>query len=52
MWREVSESLLAAIHTHPAASAMAAGFEARVAAGEVTPSKAAQALIAAFRGEE
>lgn len=52
MWREVSESLLAAIHTHPAASAMAAGLEARVAAGEVTPSKAAQALIAAFRGEE
>jgi LAO/AO transport system kinase len=52
MWREVSESLLAAIHTHPAASLMAAGLEARVAAGEVTPSKAAQALIAAFRGEE
>ena len=51
MWREVSESLLAALAAHPAASAMAAGLEARVAAGEMTPSKAAQALIAAFRGE-
>ncbi len=51
MWREVSESLRAALDAHPAASAMAAGLEARVAAGEITPSKAAQALVAAFRGE-
>jgi LAO/AO transport system kinase len=51
MWREVSESLLAAFGAHPAASAMAEGFENRVAAGEITPSKAAQALIAAFRGK-
>jgi len=50
MWNEVSESLLAALKADPGTARRAARLEARVAAGEITPTAAAQALLEAFLG--
>ncbi len=49
MWREVDESLLAAFRGKPAVAARIAELEAQVEAGSLTPTAAAQALLAAFR---
>jgi len=52
MWAEVSESLMAALRRHPGVMEMVAGLEARVAAGEMSPTSAAETLIGAFLGGE
>ena len=49
MWREIDENVLAAFRAHPAVKARIAELEAQVEAGTVTPTAAAQALLAAFR---
>ncbi len=49
MWNEVHESLVAALRVHPDVKAMIAGLETRVAAGEITPTAAAQNLLQTFR---
>ena len=52
MWREVNESLLAALKGHPAVAARLPALEAEVAAGTTSPTAAARRLLAAFRGDE
>jgi LAO/AO transport system kinase len=49
MWNEVHESLVSALRTHPEVKAMIGGLETKVAAGEITPTAAAQSLLQAFR---
>jgi len=48
MWREVNESLLAALKGHPAVAARLPALEAEVAAGTASPTAAARCLLAAF----
>lgn len=48
MWNEVNESLISALRAHPQVKALIGGLEARVAAGEITPTTAAQCLLKAF----
>ncbi len=50
MWNEISENLMAAFRANPSVSAMVDGIEERVAAGEITPTAAAERLLAAFSG--
>ncbi len=50
MWSEVSETLLAALRVHPGVAARLPALEAEVRAGTVTPTAAAERLLAAFRG--
>ena len=52
MWSEVNDTLLAAIKRDRRAAALLPGLERQVTAGEITPSAAAAALIAAFRGKK
>jgi LAO/AO transport system kinase len=47
MWRELSESLLAALSARPEVARRLAGLEARVRAGEITPAAAARRLLEA-----
>ncbi|MBO21847.1 MAG: methylmalonyl Co-A mutase-associated GTPase MeaB [Rhodospirillaceae bacterium] len=50
MWGEVDEYLLSAFQRHPAVCEVLESLEHRVSRAEITPSAAAQALLAAFRG--
>jgi len=50
MWREVNESLLAALKEAPAVAALLPALEAEVALGSVSPTAAARRLLAAFLG--
>ena len=52
MWREVDDSLVAAFRAHPAVDTRIAELEAQVEAGSLTPTAAAQALLAAFGQNE
>jgi LAO/AO transport system kinase len=52
MWSEVSDDLLAAFRRHPGVKRLVAKLEAGVAAGEIAPGAAAEALIGAFLGRE
>jgi LAO/AO transport system kinase len=48
MWSEVTETLVASLRADPAVADLAARLEADVAAGSVTPTAAAQAVLQAF----
>ncbi|MET0628457.1 MAG: methylmalonyl Co-A mutase-associated GTPase MeaB [Acidimicrobiia bacterium] len=48
MWSEVTETLVASLRADPAVAELAARLEADVAAGTVTPTAAAQAVLQAF----
>jgi LAO/AO transport system kinase len=50
MWSEVSETLLAALRAHPGVARQLPALEAEVRAGRMTPTAAAERLLAAFRG--
>ncbi len=50
MWNEVNEALRARIRTDPRASGVAETLEARVTAGEITPSAAARLILDKFLG--
>ena len=50
LWAEVEASLLAALRADPSVKPRLAALEAQVAAGEVTPSRAAHDMLAAFLG--
>jgi LAO/AO transport system kinase len=50
MWNEVNEALRARIRTDPRASAAAETLEARVTAGEITPTEAARVILGEFLG--
>jgi LAO/AO transport system kinase len=50
MWNELHESLAAALRANPKVKADLAALEAKVAAGEITPTAAAQRLLQAFLG--
>ena len=50
LWAEVEASLLAALRADRRVKPHLAELEARVAVGEITPSRAADALLAAFLG--
>ena len=52
LWSELSESLVAALKAHPGVAARLPAVEAEVMAGKVTPTAAAQGLLAAFLGRE
>ena len=52
MWREVDDSLLSSFRSHTAVAARIGELEARVEAGTLSPTAAAEALLAAFRGSE
>ncbi|HEV8629784.1 MAG TPA: methylmalonyl Co-A mutase-associated GTPase MeaB, partial [Thermoanaerobaculia bacterium] len=49
LWEEVEEGLREALRAHPGVAALLGELEARVAAGEETPERAARQLLAAFR---
>jgi LAO/AO transport system kinase len=49
MWSEVSEGLMAALREHPGVAGQVEALEAQVAAGTITPTAAAERLLAAFR---
>ena len=49
MWREVSESLMEALHMHAGIRSMMKRVERKVSAGKITPTAAAEALLKAFR---
>ena len=49
MWREVDESVLASFRAHPAVKSRISELVEQVEAGTLTPTAAAQALLAAFR---
>ena len=49
MWREVDESLLASFRANAAVKTRISELEAQVEAGTLTPTAAAQALLAVFR---
>ena len=51
MWSEVADSLMTALRAHPGVAAHFAELEARVSAGTLTPTAAAQILLEAFLGE-
>ncbi len=51
MWSEVLESLIAALESDPQVGAMTAELEAKVTAGEITPTAAAEAMLKAFSSE-
>jgi LAO/AO transport system kinase len=48
MWNEVAENLMLRFRTHPTITGLLGEVEASVAAGRVTPTMAAQALLNAF----
>ena len=48
LWRELTEQLRAALGSNAAVAAQLPALEARVAAGEITPSAAAETLMRAF----
>jgi LAO/AO transport system kinase len=50
MWNEMHDSLAAALRANPKVRADLGGLEAKVAAGEMTPTAAAQRLLQAFLG--
>ncbi len=50
MWSEVGDSLLAALRTDPAVAQKIPALEAEVRAGRLSPSAAAERILAAFRG--
>lgn len=50
MWNELHESLAAALRADPKVKADLAALEAKVAAGEITPTAAAQRLLRTFLG--
>ena len=50
MWAELGESLLTSLRAHPAIAGQLPGLEAEVRAGRLTPTLAAERLLAAFRG--
>jgi LAO/AO transport system kinase len=50
MWREVGESLMDELRRDQGVAALVPDLEARLAAGEITPSAAAEALLGAFHG--
>ena len=50
LWAEVEASLLAALRADPSVEPRLAALEAQVAAGEITPSRAAHDMLAAFLG--
>ena len=52
LWQEVQEGLMAALQADPAIEAAAAGLEARVKAGELPATAAAQELLNAFLGKD
>ncbi len=52
MWREVSETLVAALSARPEVARQLAGLEDQVRAGTITPAAAAARLLEAFRGGE
>lgn len=49
MWREVDETLLSSFRAHSAVKNRILELEAQVEAGSITPTAAAQALLAAYR---
>lgn len=49
MWAELGESLLSALRAHPAVANQLPALEAEVRAGQLTPTLAAERLLAAFR---
>ena len=51
MWAELGESLLAALRAHPGVAAQLPALEIEVRAGRLTPTLAAERLLAAFRGD-
>ncbi|PWR23961.1 methylmalonyl Co-A mutase-associated GTPase MeaB [Zavarzinia compransoris] len=50
LWREIEDGLITALKDHPQVAAEAPALEARVVAGETTPSLAAEQLLTAFLG--
>lgn len=50
LWAEIDHLLLAAFRSHPGVAALLPRLEARVAAGETLPPRAAAELIELFRG--
>lgn len=52
MWSEVTETLNAALRSHPSVRSQVAELEAKVAAGKATPSQAAHTLLSAFLGKD
>ena len=52
MWNEIEEGLLTALKTHRQVAKRLASLEAHVSAGQTTPTAAAQAILAAFRGDK
>ncbi|MFQ5775907.1 MAG: methylmalonyl Co-A mutase-associated GTPase MeaB [Kiloniellaceae bacterium] len=50
MWSEVSETLLAALRAHPEVAGQLPALEAEVRKGAITPTAAAERLLAAFLG--
>lgn len=51
MWSEVSEGLMAAFRAHPGVAGQIEALEAEVAAGTITPTTAAERLLASFRND-
>jgi LAO/AO transport system kinase len=51
MWKEVNESVVEALRRDPQVAARIPGLEAAVRAGEITPTAAAEQLIAALLGK-
>ena len=51
MWSELNDALLVAVKRDRRVAALLPALELQVTAGEVTPSAAAAALVAAFRGK-
>lgn len=52
MWAEVAETLMAELRAHPHVHQRLPGLEEGVRRGEITPTVAAQTLLAAFLGRE
>ena len=50
MWNEIEEGLIAALRGHPEVARRLDELEARVAAGALTPTAAAKAILEDFRG--
>jgi len=51
MWNEIEEGLIAALRSHPEVARRLDGLESKVAAGALTPTAAAKALLEDFRGK-
>jgi len=52
MWNEIEEGLVAELRAHPKVARQLAQLEAKVAAGDMTPTSAARIILDEFRGRE